>query len=105
MPARWGFVARTIVEELEASNSLDALTKKFRRFDEAYEALKWLLAHKCNTVKCKTASVGGVSYYLHRRAGDFLAKTPDITILFTFDDNEVVVIDVTAEIVEGDQEA
>jgi len=40
--------------------------------------------------------VGEETYYLHRRAGDNIAKTPDITILFTFDDDEVIVVDVTA---------
>lgn len=98
---RWEFHARTIVEEPGASESADRLKREFPRFDEAYEALKWILARSCDDLHSRKREIDGVLYYLHRRSGDAIANTPDITILFTFDDDEVNLVDVTAEFDDG----
>lgn len=91
------FSARTIVEEASVSTAVDRFTRKYPRFDEAFEALKWLLARKCETLQGGMRTVGGVTYHLYRQAADNLAGTPAIVIVYTYDDDEVVLIDIKAE--------
>lgn len=42
-------------------------------------------------------TVGGVVYHLYRQAPDLLAKTPAIIVVYTYDENEVVILDLKAE--------
>ncbi len=93
---RW-FHARTIVEEPEVQEAADRFRGEFQRFEEAFEALKWLLARKCDDLESLRRKVHGMEYHLYRQAADRLAGTPEITVLYTFDDDEVSIIGVNAE--------
>ncbi len=45
-----------------------------------------------------------VEYNLYRVGGDDLAGTPDVTVLYTFDDDEVTILGIRAEKVDPDEE-
>lgn len=94
--AQW-FFARTIIEKGDVEAEANRLAKKHPRFSEAYEALKWVLARSCDEVEYLSREVGGVEYCLYRQAGDAMAGTPDITVLYSFDDDQVVLIGLRAE--------
>jgi hypothetical protein len=88
---------RTIVEEAAAHEAADLFSKQFPRFNQAWEGLKWLLARH-PTVGYKN-NVNGTTYYLHVVAGDELAGTPQIAVVYTFDENQVVIYDTSAKAV------
>lgn len=88
---------RMIVEEHDVSNVADKFRKEYQRFDKAYEALSWILARHGNRVASLTRTAGGVDYHLYRQAGDPLAGTPDIIVLFTCDDDKVVLVAMNVE--------
>jgi hypothetical protein len=94
------------VEGQAVGKAVDGFAKKFKRFDEAFDALKWLLARKCATLEYISKKVGSTTYCLYRQASDQYAATPSITVVYTYDENEVVLIDLTAEVAtsESDQE-
>lgn len=94
--SRWT-LARTVVEEHAVSTEIDRATKHFERVEEAWEAAKWLLARKCDSLSSLSKSADDTMYTLYRIAGDSLAGTPDITVLYTFDDDEVCVLGVRIE--------
>jgi hypothetical protein len=85
---------RTIIEELEAQHAAEVYSGDFPRFDEAWEALKWLL--------CRTPGLGfskeedGVEFYLYASAADELASTPVIWVVYSFTDHEVTIYDLRA---------
>jgi hypothetical protein len=80
---------RSIVLESEASAEHDAFAAAFPRFDEQWRGAEWFLA--------RTPEVGvskqheGIPIYLLVRRGDPLANTPDLAVIYTFDEKEVVV--------------
>lgn len=94
--ARW-FYAREIIEEPEAQQAADEFRAQFDRFEDAFEALKWLLARKCDEIEALSRAVGGVEYHLYRQASDPIAGTPEIIVLYTYDENQVTIIGLNAE--------
>lgn len=88
---------RTIVEELDVSAQLDLYAERYPRFREAWDGLVWLLAR---TPDLKEAMVWGDDvkdgYRAYVAAGDPLADTPDIWVVYTFTENEVVILGVQA---------
>lgn len=91
---------RTIVEETAASQAADSFSDKFTRFDEAWEGLKWLLSRNPEIGYRQTTSKNGHStgFRLHIQASDEFAKTPEIWVVYTFDDNEVTIYEINAVI-------
>lgn len=87
----WVF-ARQIVEEHSVEERVNELCDEFSRFEAAYDALKWLLARKCNTLESLRRTVDGVQYNLYRQASDPVADTPEILVLYTHDDDQVNII-------------
>ncbi len=94
--ARW-FYAREIIEDLEAQEAADQFRVQFDRFEDAFEALKWLLARKCDEIEALRRSVDGVEYHLYRQASDPIAGTPEIVVLYTYDDDQVTIIGLNAD--------
>lgn len=88
---------RTIVEEPAVSKEIDKLCKKYARFEDLYEAIKWLLARRCNKVDRLTKEIKGVEYCLYRVAGDVVARTPDVVLLYIYDDDQVNILGIKAE--------
>ncbi len=99
--AKW-LHARTVVEDNDVLKASLGFEKKFNRFDEAFEALKWLLARKCDAVNSVIRTEGGTTYHLYQQASDPLAETPSIIVLYTFDDNEIRLIAINAEKAKSD---
>ena len=91
------FHARTVIESADAQAAVDGYGGQFDRFEDAFEALKWLLAHKCDGLPSLRRGVGGIDYILYKQAGDIIAGTPNITVVYTFDDDEVTILHVRAE--------
>jgi hypothetical protein len=91
------FTARTIVEEVAVELAVDRFSKKFPRFSDAFEALKWLLARKVETLQAAMRTENNVTYYLYRQAPDALAETPAVSVVYTYDQNQVVLLDLRAE--------
>ena len=89
--------ARTIIEDEEVRVSVEEYHRQYPRFEEAFEALKWLLARRCDDVQTLTCNDGGIDYYIYRTSGDEIAKTPDILVLFTFDDSKVTLHGIQAK--------
>ena len=83
-------VLRTIVEQPAVQKAADKYSAKFPRFDEAWEALKWLLARSGNTLGI-WQNVGATQYRVYVQASDELALTPEIWVVFTCSDDEVVI--------------
>ena len=90
---------REIVEELDVSVCVDLYTETFPRFDEAWEGLKWILSRspepKGSAVK---ATPEGEKYRAYVLAGDLLAGTPDIWVVYRFTDAQVIILGVQASI-------
>ena len=90
--------AREIVEEQSVSGAVDEYSKQYARFDKVYLALTWLLARRCHDLPGRRPrEVDGVQYYLYKMQGDPMADTPDIVILYTFNDQQVNIIAVEAQ--------
>ena len=89
-------IYRSIVLEPAAQEAADSFSGSLHRFDEAWQALEWFLARKPGAGHFKT--IGTVTYYLYVQASDELAKTPDITVIYSFDEDQVVVYAVRAEV-------
>lgn len=88
---------RTIVEGLDVTVIVELCQERHPRFNEAWDGLKWLLAR---TPDLKEAMIwdgdGNGPYRAYVAAGDALAGTPDIWVVYTFSDTEVVLIGVQA---------
>ena len=96
--------ARAIVEEDNVAREADRLRREYERFDEQYEAIKWLLARSCHELEVLAREVNGVLYRLYRIGGDEVAGTSDVTVLFTYDDNEVHLLGLKAEEIESSED-
>ncbi len=84
--------ARTVREDPQVEKIIDDATKKNPRVSDAFEALKWLLARRCD--KLPPIEIGGSDpedekYYLYRQAGDPQAGTPSILVLYVYTDDTV----------------
>ncbi|MBN9528390.1 MAG: hypothetical protein J0H82_19430 [Alphaproteobacteria bacterium] len=91
------FFARQIVEEAAAVSAATTYESKYPRFSEAYEALKWLLARKCDSIKSSTKIYNSVVYHLYTVSADAIAKTPSITALYFFDQYQLTIVEIKAK--------
>ena len=96
MAKKW-FHARTVIEDEDVAEAVDEYGDDFERFEESFEALKWLLARKCDELSGSIRIVDEFEYNLHKQAGDPWAETPNITVLYTYDDDEVIIHGILAE--------
>lgn len=88
----WGWGAKTIRLEADAEAEADTAAVKFNRFEDAFFALQWLLARRASTLGlAKIGAENGERVYV--QAGDEIADTPDIWVLFSDQPNEVVIWD------------
>jgi len=89
---------REVVEALDVSEYVDLYTEQFPRFAEAWDGLKWLLSR---TPELKNSAVykgddGDTAYRAYALASDPLAGTPEIWVVYTFSDTQVIVIGLQA---------
>lgn len=87
---------RTIIEELDVAAQVDLWSEKFARFDDAWEGLKWLLARTPDLKEAMLWGDGSENYRAYVAAGDPLADTPDIWVVYVFTETEVVILGVQA---------
>jgi hypothetical protein len=95
----WVF-ARDVVEEHDVSIAADAYQQQFSRFEDAYEGLKWLLARRGDRMGLHR-TVGNTGYRLYRQDGDPVAQTPSLIVVYTVNDQQVVLIGLTAQAFVG----
>ena len=82
---------RTVIEEPDVTQTIDDATQRNPRIPAAFEALKWLLARKCDVLPSREISG---SHYVYRQAGDSIADTPALIVVYIYDDNEVKILGV-----------
>jgi hypothetical protein len=84
---------REIIQEQAVSDAFDEARVTWPRLDEAWAALEWLLARRAPDLG-HFRDVDGTTFRLYKQAGDDLAKTPDITIVYSCTDDDVTIYDV-----------
>jgi len=91
-------VLRTVIEEPEVSEAADKFSADFARFGDAWDALRWLIAREPNQKNAArhVAGESGTEYMVYVQAGDVLANTPDIWILYTYTVDSVVILGINA---------
>jgi hypothetical protein len=71
---------RTVIESNAVSNVIDAETEIYPRLEDAFEALKWWLAHRPDS---------GVllddENWIYKQAGDERLNVPSLVVIYTFD--------------------
>lgn len=88
--AGWG--AKTVRVEHDAQAVADKAVSQFHRFEDAFFALQWLLARKASTLGlARIGAANGERLYV--QAGDEIAETPDIWVLFSDTPDQVIVWD------------
>lgn len=95
MPAAWVY-ARTIVEDSAVTADAAIFQHQFARFDEAYEALKWILARRADRLGLRR-TVGSVEYRLYRQDRDPLAVTPALIVVYTYTTDQVTILSLRVE--------
>ena len=86
---------RDVALDPEAAASLDEACKALNRAEDAWRGLEWLLARRPKQGASRV--VGGIQFNLYVQASDPLAATPQLTVLFTYDDDKVVIHRIKAE--------
>jgi hypothetical protein len=93
---------RTVVLESAAQEAADLYAGQFTRFQEAFDALQWLLARK-DGLGFKQER-GTRTFWVYVQAGDDLANSPDIWAVYETDDKEVVIHEIRAQTVTQNPE-
>jgi len=75
---------RTLIHDPEVSQDIDAASKTFRLVHESIEAIEWYLSRRPEAGTHRS----GI-YWIYRQSGCKALKIPDITVLYSFTDNEV----------------
>lgn len=75
---------RTIIWSQESSQDIHSASKIFRRLDDSIRALEWRLARSPQKGVHRTGR-----YWLHRQKGIVDLEIPEITVLYSFTDDEV----------------
>lgn len=88
--AAWG--AKTVVLEHGVAAKADAAKVEFRRFEEAFDALQWLLARKQDIGLSRVGSPNDER--VHVQESDPVAETPKIWVLFSDGNDEVRIWDI-----------
>lgn len=84
------FRARTVVLPPAMQAVHDEYRRGIARFDEAYMALEWRLARAPDHTGAAALHPG---WRTHVQAADMDAGTPEIWVLYSFDDREVIIRD------------
>jgi len=85
---------RTVVHELDVSALVDNLKELYPRFEEVWDGIEWILA-RTPDLKGSARREGLDNIRTYVFAGDELAATPDVWVVYKFDDNEVTILGVT----------
>ena len=86
---------RTVVEGLRVSSKIDAEGSRYPRLEEAYDALKWWLAHEPNSGDAITDY-----WWACEQKGDSRANIPTLGALYSFDEDEVYIASILIRLPE-----
>jgi len=79
---------RTIKEENIVETRVNSAKTKYSRFEDAFDALKWILARKPeNGIKIDNK-------FLYKQNGQIDSSVPEITVLYTYNENEVNILEI-----------
>jgi len=97
---------REIKLSAEAQNSIDEYQSEFARFNDIWEGLQWLLARNPEPIgSCyRYGTVNGTEYFYTGRHGDLIARVPDVWILYSHNEQELLVHDIYACKASSDEE-
>ena len=89
----WVGGLRTIIESAVAQEKADKYANTEKRFTELYAGLKWKLAHSCEKMQHMSRKIEGKDYHLSVVPGDNDAGTREVTVLYSYNDEEVTIHD------------
>ncbi|MGB8030675.1 MAG: hypothetical protein WCF30_13560 [Terracidiphilus sp.] len=75
---------RTIVEEAIVSETIDQSAETYPRLEEAFDGLKWFLAHSA-----ESGEILDDFHWIFRNQADHDQNIPAILVVYTFDENKV----------------
>jgi len=75
---------RTVVQDREVTQDIEAAKKSYRLVEGAIQGLEWLLARNPKEGIHRTGK-----YWLYNQAGVKIHRIPEITVLYSFTDDEV----------------
>lgn len=84
---------REVVEEIDVSDYVDSSKESHPRLDEAWESLKWLLARNPEPKGSALKVTARNRYRAFVLAGDFLARTPDIGVVYIVSDTQINILE------------
>ena len=82
-------IYRSVVLDKAAEQAVDNYSNAIERFSDAFQGLEWLLARRPD--KGVGKNVSGTHYRLYCQASDELANTPEIWVLYEYDDENVFI--------------
>ena len=91
--ADWQPRYRTIVEEPEASISIDRLKRVYERFEKQWEGFIWLVARTPEKISLRMI-YQDQEYRLAHRKGEIELGLPDFAVVYHYDEDYVRIIDV-----------
>lgn len=73
----------------QPQEAVDDATPKFARFDQVFMGLEWLLARSPS--RGLRGRINGEPVRIYVQGGDTTAATPEIWVVYTYNDDEVVI--------------
>lgn len=87
--------ARTVIEEPQATLSIEKLSEKHARFSDQWVGLTWLIARKPGDIGLHK-KIGNNRFYLTNRSGNKAYDLVEIAVVYTFDEDAVTIYGVEA---------
>lgn len=84
---------RTVVEAPAVSAKIDAELGLYQRLEEAFDALKWWLAHNPDT-----GELIDDYHWIYKQRGNRDLKIPALVALYTFSPHEVEILSILVRI-------
>ena len=82
-------VARTIIENDNVASKIDEAKEQYPRSEDVWEGLKWRLA-----LKPEQGEDNSEGFYLMKSTDLFVPAIPILTVLYTFNREQVEVLDI-----------
>ena len=82
---------------------VDSACAQYPRFDDAWEALKWLLSRSANQVG-RAPKSGNPNLRLYVQSGDVIANLPAIWVLYEIGQDDVTILDINIVPYDPDRE-
>ena len=78
---------RTVVEAVHVSEKIDLEIAIYPRLEDAWEALKWWLAHYP-----ESGELIDDFHWMYKQRGNLELKVPALVVIYTFDPNAVEIM-------------